>query len=36
MYLISVRLFALLGVENVHIGKSLRKIAFGSAQNATF
>ena len=33
---VSVRLFALLGVKNAHIRKSWRKIAFGSAQNATF
>ena len=32
----SVRLFALLGAKNAHIRKSWRKIAFGSAQNATF
>ena len=32
----SVRLFALLGAKNAHITKSWRKIAFGSAQNATF
>ena len=33
---VSVRLFALLRAENAHIRKSCRKIAFGSAQNATF
>ena len=33
---LSVRLFALLGAENAHITKNLRKIAFGSAKNATF
>jgi len=33
---ISVCLFALLGAENAHIRKSRRKMAFGSAQNATF
>ena len=33
---LSVRLFALLGAENAHITKNLRKIVFGSAKNATF